>query len=52
MLNEKNLPNYFWAKAVTTTIYIVNRTPTIAIHGMTPEKNSHVETECVTSHNV
>jgi hypothetical protein len=27
MLNEKNLPNYFWAKAVATIIYIMNQTP-------------------------
>ncbi len=38
MLNEKNLLNYFWAKAVTTAIYIMNRTPTTAIHGVTPEE--------------
>ncbi len=38
MLNEKNLPNYFWAKAVATAIYIMNRTPTTAVHGMTPEE--------------
>jgi hypothetical protein len=38
MLNEKNLPNYFWAKAVTTTVYIMNRTPTAAVHGMTPKE--------------
>ncbi len=38
MLSEKNLPNYFWAKAVATVIYIMNRTPTVAIHGMTPEE--------------
>jgi hypothetical protein len=24
MLNEKNLPNYFWAEAVTTIVYIMN----------------------------
>jgi hypothetical protein len=24
MLNEKNLPNYFWAETVATTIYIMN----------------------------
>jgi len=35
MLNEKNLPNYFWAEAVTTAVYIMNRTPIEAIHGMT-----------------
>jgi len=38
MLNEKNLPNYFWAKAVATVVYIMNGTPTTAVHGMTPEE--------------
>jgi hypothetical protein len=38
MLNEKNLPNYFWAEAVAIAVYIMNRTPTMAVHGMTPEE--------------
>jgi len=38
MLNEKNLPNYFSAEAVATTVYIMNRTPTMIVHGMTPEE--------------
>jgi hypothetical protein len=38
MLNEKNFPNYFWAEVVTTTIYIMNRTPIAIIHGMTLEE--------------
>jgi hypothetical protein len=38
MLNEKNLPNYFWAKATVTIIYIMNQTPTTTIHGMTLEE--------------
>ncbi len=38
MLNEKNLPNYFWAKAVATVVYIMNRTPTSVVHGMTLEE--------------
>jgi len=38
MLNEKNLPNYFWAEAVATAVYIMNRTPIAAVHGMTPEE--------------
>jgi len=38
MLNEKNLPNYFWVEAVATAVYIMNRTPTSTIHGMTPEE--------------
>jgi len=38
MLNEKNLPNYFWAKAVAIIVYIMNRTPTMVVHGMTLEE--------------
>ncbi len=38
MLNEKNLPNYFWTEAVATTVYIMNRTPIAAVHGMTYEE--------------
>ncbi len=38
MLNKKNLPNYFWAEVVATIVYIVNRTPTIKVHGMTPKE--------------
>jgi len=38
MLNEKNLPNYFWAEAVATAVYIMNRTPTAVVHSMTPEE--------------
>jgi transposase InsO family protein len=26
MLNENNLPNYFWAKTIATRIYILNQT--------------------------
>jgi len=38
MLNEKNLPNYFWAEAVIIVDYIMNRTPIATVHGMKPEK--------------
>jgi hypothetical protein len=38
MLNEKNLPNYFWVEVVATAIYIMNRTPTTVVHGMTFEE--------------
>jgi hypothetical protein len=38
MLNEKNLPNYFWAEAVATAIYIMNQTSIIVVHGMTPKE--------------
>jgi len=38
MLNEKNLPNYFWAEVVATAIYVMNLTPTAAVHGTIPEE--------------
>jgi hypothetical protein len=38
MLNEKNLPNYFWAEAIATLVYIMNRTPIATVHGMTTEE--------------
>jgi transposase InsO family protein len=38
MLNEKNLPIYFWVEAVAIIVYIMNRTPTTVIHGMTLEE--------------
>jgi len=38
MLNDKNLPNYFWAEAITIAMYIMNRTPIEVVHGMTPEE--------------
>jgi len=38
MLNEKNLPNYFWAEVVEIAIYIMNRTPIAIVHGMTLEE--------------
>jgi hypothetical protein len=38
MLNEKKLPNYFWVETVATTIYIMNQTPIMAVHGTTPKE--------------
>jgi hypothetical protein len=38
MLNENNLPNYFWVEAVATIVYIMNQTPTTIVHGMTREE--------------
>jgi hypothetical protein len=38
MLNEKNLPNYFWAKTVIIAVNIMNQTPIATVHGMTPEE--------------
>jgi hypothetical protein len=41
MLNEKNLPNYFWDEAVATIVYIMNQTPTTVVHGMTLEERKN-----------
>ena len=38
MLKEKNLDKSFWAEAVYTTIYLLNRSPTKAVKGITPEQ--------------
>jgi hypothetical protein len=38
MLNEKNLPNYFWVEIVATSVYIMNQTSITIVHGMTPKK--------------
>ena len=38
MLNGKGLPNSFWAEAVNTTIYILNRSATKAVDGKTPQE--------------
>jgi hypothetical protein len=35
---DKNMPHHYWAEEVATTVYIMNRTPTAAMHGMTPEE--------------
>ena len=35
---EKNMPKHFCSKAVHTPVYIMNRTPTAVVHGMTPEE--------------
>ena len=37
-MNEKEMPEYYWAEVVHTIVYIMNRTPTTVIHGMTPEE--------------
>ena len=38
LMAEKNMPHHFWAEAVNTAVYIMNRTPTTAIHDVTPEE--------------
>ena len=36
MIMEKGLPKTLWAKAVRTTVYLLNRSPTKAIQDKTP----------------
>ena len=38
MLSNAGLSKCFWAKAVSTTCYLVNRSLSIAINFNTPEK--------------
>ena len=38
MLNGKSLPNSFWAEAVNTVEYILNRCATKAVDGKTPQQ--------------
>ena len=32
------MPNYYWAEALAIAIYIMNITPTTAMHGVRPEE--------------
>ena len=38
LMSEKEMPQYYWAEAVHTTFYIMNMTPTAAVHDVTPEE--------------
>ena len=38
LMAEKNMPHHYWTEAVSTGVYIMNRTPTTAVHDMTPEE--------------
>ena len=38
MLNEKKMLDYFWVEVVATAVYIMNRTPIAAVHGMMPKE--------------
>ena len=37
-MDDKNMPNYYWDKVVVIAIYIMNKTPTAAMHGVTFEE--------------
>lgn len=36
MLYEKKIPYIFWGEAVNTVVYLINRSPTKALHKKTP----------------
>ena len=36
MLADSRLPHKFWAEALSTAAYLVNRSPTKSLHGKTP----------------
>ena len=38
MMDEKHMPRPYWAEAVSCAVYIMNRTPTSAVHDITPEE--------------
>ena len=43
MLKAKGLPRNFWGEAVSTAIFILNRSPTRALAGETPYEAWHGE---------
>lgn len=38
MMTGKNVPKRFWPEATNWSVYILNRSPTTAVEGMTPEE--------------
>ena len=38
MLSEKQVPKNFWPEAVNWTTHVLNRSPTLAVKGVTPEE--------------
>jgi len=38
MLADSRLPQRFWAEALSTKVYLVNRSPTKALEGITPHE--------------
>ena len=37
-MSEKEMPAYYWAEAIHAIVYIMNTTPTTAIHNITPKE--------------
>ena len=49
MLQHASLPLRFWAEAVNTAVYLRNRSPTVALHSMTPFERFHGDKPDVSS---
>jgi hypothetical protein len=41
LIKSMGMPSYFWAEAVTTAVYILNRAPTRSLDGVTPYEAWH-----------
>jgi hypothetical protein len=42
---DKSMPHHYWVEAVAIAIYIMNKTPTTTVHGMTPERSIVAENQ-------
>ena len=49
LMTEKNMPHFYWTEAVNTAVYIMNRTPTAAVHNVMP-KEKYIGTKPNLSH--
>jgi len=38
LMADKNMPHHYWAEAIATVVYIMNRTPITTMHGMIPKE--------------
>jgi hypothetical protein len=38
LMVDKSMPHHYWAETIVTTIYIMNKTPIAAMHGMIPKE--------------
>ena len=38
LMIEKNMPHFYWAEAINTAVYIMNRTLIVVVHNVTPEE--------------
>ena len=52
MMHEKHMPNFNWAEAASTAVYLMNRCTTNGVHELTPYeilvgRKPIVEYECI-----